>query len=250
MTDSNITDISTRKTLNFKKLLLFALPIFFLLLVVSVIVYFSQLDSRYKKVRSYMQDFNESSCQDISAELNSIPYWYRDINDIEKELNMIRKEVDKIESVIKFYTSKECQDLRSAYEKLLSYNDSLPNWNFNNYLSKEVPKQHAEHIICDLYFTTGESSKDLYFHLHSDGNQFRTNLVKPFDNSESFSFYCPPILLDNGILLFRYTHDITNEDRDAFLLKDLYFNGENWIMKLYSYIEDKTYTFTSRTIIE
>ena len=200
-------------------------------------------NSLYEDLSSAMLNVNETNYTNVAGLIYQLPDNYKDVENIEKQYNQIKKHIETIDSA-KFKSEKDSEKIREAYAALYQFNNQNHNWDLSDYLDTVLEDKFGRFV-----FGKEWENSDYHFQWYEDGDgsgeRLSTNLPndKSYDKDyyfyndyESFSEYQNPR---------KFGYENINNSSDKFLayrITAVSYTGGKWQIKIYCYSNSRTYT--------
>ena len=192
--------------------------------------------NNYKKLLSEMENVNGSNYKTIGTLLDKLPAGYEDTSKIRTQYNELKKYISAIES--SKFTTRSCDELRTAYVNLNSFNKKYHNWDVSDYLKNGVYKNHFKKLVFGREWTDG--TYELYWYEDGDGERLSTNLP---NGKKSWAEYYFTTSGYGSIFFIGYKNQNDSSDEfDAFKIVDVIYSNGTWSISVYCYSNGRTYT--------
>lgn len=197
----------------------------------------------YEELSSAMMNVNETNYSNVAGLIYQLPDNYKDVEDIEKQYNQIKKHIETIDSA-KFKSEKDSEKIREAYAALYQFNSQNHNWDLSDYLDAVLEDKFGRFV-----FGKDWENSDYHFQWYEDGDgsgeRLWTNLPSDEDYSKEYYFYVDYDSFADYQNPRKFGYENVNNSSDKFLayrITDISYTGSKWQIKIYCYSNSRTYT--------
>ena len=193
-------------------------------------------NNNYKRLLSAMGNVERDNYKSIEQLLDALPIGYEDTGKIRTQYSELKKYINAIEAST--FTTRSCNELRTAYANLYNFNIKYHNWDVSGCLQYGVYFSHYKKLVFGREWSDGTYS--LHWYEDNDGQRLVTNLPSLKKNTKSYFFTSEGYL---NSLTFGYQNQNDPTDKfDAFKIVDVIYSNGEWSITVYCYSNDRIYT--------